>query len=388
MQKRILTVIYPFYLYVHCLLTKQPEIFAPLTTAAALPDHPSMSQPYKTTHLTDMTEEAGRLARKERANLWTAKRIMAKMRGDVTWAPCGFIETNFDTNYFGQARTDSVLNHSDNAEAQPMKRTSTTTSGSSKGDEGISTTPQTSVPQVENGDVTAPSKDAEMLGRHRLKTNDGDLANPDPQSNVDGDADGVAVASFEPPADPRNEHEGGAVQPVEADGIIIGHNENDDQASETGSQPQVHRMTTRARANNQSKTATPRESPPLNESNRIHPFFEFDISNLPDLDFGLPAAEAEDTRNCLLAFIQKHEEIARSSDELHQEMLKADKMRMEIWRACKAEAHMGEMSDGEDWYDREEWGLEEDLRKGKDEDEEPPDISTKKTRQRRNREDR
>jgi hypothetical protein len=41
------------------------------------------------------------------------------------------------------------------------------------------------------------------------------------------------------------------------------------------------------------------------------------------------------------------------------------------------------MSDGEDWYDKEEWGLEEDLKKGQDEDEETGEISAKKTRTRR-----
>ncbi|KKZ65736.1 hypothetical protein EMCG_08440, partial [[Emmonsia] crescens] len=42
-----------------------------------------------------------------------------------------------------------------------------------------------------------------------------------------------------------------------------------------------------------------------------------------------------------------------------------------VWEWCKAEGHVGELSDGEDWYDREQWGLGEgeDLRKGADEDE-------------------
>ena len=53
---------------------------------------------------------------------------------------------------------------------------------------------------------------------------------------------------------------------------------------------------------------------------------------------------------------------------------------------AKAEAHVGlnrDMSDGEDWYDKEEWGLDEDLKKGQDEDEEDATTTSKKTRARR-----
>ena len=57
-------------------------------------------------------------------------------------------------------------------------------------------------------------------------------------------------------------------------------------------------------------------------------------------------------------------------------------MRKEVMKWCKAEGHVGEMSDGEDWYDREEWGLEEDLRKGQAEEEDEEERRGKKTRRR------
>jgi hypothetical protein len=41
------------------------------------------------------------------------------------------------------------------------------------------------------------------------------------------------------------------------------------------------------------------------------------------------------------------------------------------------------MSDGEDWYDKEAWGLVEDLKKGQDEEEEDTTTTGKKTRNRR-----
>lgn len=46
--------------------------------------------------------------------------------------------------------------------------------------------------------------------------------------------------------------------------------------------------------------------------------------------------------------------------------MKAYRMKEEVWEWCKAEGHVGEMSDGEDWYDKEKWGLGEgeELKKG------------------------
>jgi hypothetical protein len=60
-------------------------------------------------------------------------------------------------------------------------------------------------------------------------------------------------------------------------------------------------------------------------------------------------------------------------------------MRQDVFKWSKAEAHVGEMSDGEDWYDREEWDLDADLMKGRDEeDDDAGAVSGKKsTRQRR-----
>lgn len=151
-----------------------------------------------------------------------------------------------------------------------------------------------------------------------------------------------------------------------------------DDASEAAS----HRMTTRARAQ-----AASDQSPPPSPSSvqtYVHPWFTFPADLLPDRDLGLPTAEAEDTRMLLLAFLQKQEEIARATSELYDGIAKGERMRKEVYQWCLAEGHVGEMSDGEDWYDREEWGLTEDLIKGKDEEEDDTAVQGKKpTRQRR-----
>lgn len=154
-----------------------------------------------------------------------------------------------------------------------------------------------------------------------------------------------------------------------------------DDASEDTSQA-AHRMTTRARAQAASTPSPPHS--PSGLAGQIHPLFVFSTDSLPDRDFGLPPNEAEETRMLLMAYIQKQEEVARATSDLYHGLVQADRMRQDVFSWCKAEGHIGEMSDGEDWYDNEYWALEEDLVKGRDEEEdETANTGKKSTRQRR-----
>ena len=145
------------------------------------------------------------------------------------------------------------------------------------------------------------------------------------------------------------------------------------------------RMRTRAQAQ------APPEPVPSSRNNspdswtapEIHPLFIIPSAAIPDKDFGLPPAEAEETRRMLMMYVQKQEEVCRGAEKLYDGLLKADAQRKTVYKWCKAEGHVGEMSDGEDWYDKEEWGLEEDLRKGHNDDDEDNVIQGKKTRGRR-----
>jgi hypothetical protein len=102
-----------------------------------------------------------------------------------------------------------------------------------------------------------------------------------------------------------------------------------------------------------------------------HPLFLMPEDVRPDANFGLPPAEAEETRRLLWSYIQKQEETVRGFEHMLDSLLRAFRMKSDVLEWCKAEGHVGEMSDGEDWYDREKWGLaeNEDLKKGTDEDE-------------------
>lgn len=148
-----------------------------------------------------------------------------------------------------------------------------------------------------------------------------------------------------------------------------------------------HRMTTRAQAqaasDNTTSARTRSPSPASSTSTFVHPFFLVPPSAHPDRDFGLPPAEAEDTRRVLMSYVQKQEEVCRGVEKLYEGLLRADRMRKTVLKWCKAEAHVGEMSDGEDWYDKEEWALDEDLKKGHEEEEDEGGNQGKKTRGRR-----
>ncbi|KAL8854555.1 MAG: hypothetical protein Q9221_000590 [Calogaya cf. arnoldii] len=153
-------------------------------------------------------------------------------------------------------------------------------------------------------------------------------------------------------------------------------------------QPMPHRMTTRAQAqavSSENTTSSRTRSPSVASSllPSIHPLFLMPNGACPDRDFGLPPDEAEATRRILMSYVQKQEEVCRGAEKLYDGFLKAQRMKKDVLDSCKAEGHLGEMSDGEDWIDKEEWGLEEDLRKGRDEDEDDVGTQHKKTRGRR-----
>ncbi|KAI4256889.1 MAG: hypothetical protein LQ352_001889 [Teloschistes flavicans] len=181
---------------------------------------------------------------------------------------------------------------------------------------------------------------------------------------------------------------------VDPDGAMIGNTgkgtmELDGvQVADEDIQPITHRMRTRAQAQavSDNVTSSRERSASITSSvlPSVHPLFLMSSNACPDRDFGLPPEEAEATRRILMSYVQKQEEVCRGAEALYHGLLKAQRMKKHVLESCKAEGHLGEMSDGEDWYDKEEWGLEEDLRKGKDEDQEDEGVTQqKKTRGRR-----
>lgn len=146
------------------------------------------------------------------------------------------------------------------------------------------------------------------------------------------------------------------------------------------------RMRTRAQAQvltGPTITSSRSQSPDSYLSPSIHQLFLIPESAKTDPDIGLPPQDAEETRRMLTLYVQKQEEVCRGAEKLYEGLLLANRQRQEVLKWCKAEGHIGEMSDGEDWYDKDEWGLEDDLRKGQAEEEEDAGVQGKKTRGRR-----
>ncbi|KAF2202716.1 hypothetical protein GQ43DRAFT_447943 [Delitschia confertaspora ATCC 74209] len=290
--------------------------------------------PYSEIHL-----ETGAISRKEQIALAKAKTLQTKLQGDVFWVPHGMLEAG------GNLQAPDATHLQD-------------TSSAASGNEDT---------EVAHGQVLqvngANDKELPVNGVAATEPSNSEGA---VQSAMNGDS----------------HKENGERGPSEDNDVSMASPAAED-GSETASQHTAHRMTTRARA--QAVSTPSRPSSPSSKVNPIHPLFTFPTDSLPDRDFGLPPAEAEDTRLLLVAFVQKQEEIARAAQDLHLGMLQGERMRQDVFKWAKAEAHVGEMSDGEDWYDKEEWKLDEDLGKGKDEEEEDTVQQGKKTTRRQGR---
>ncbi|KAL8819529.1 MAG: hypothetical protein Q9223_002046 [Gallowayella weberi] len=453
------------------------ELLAPLTSAAHLPTHPSLSVPYFSPILSNMTQEACEMVQRERNTIRGAKQLLTKLRGDDTWIPCGSLDSNTDDMIFDTSKVFEEF-----VRLRPLPRVV------DKADE--STISETTLLPPEEIPETSPDGDqiihknmdddnasapllAGMNGHkldkrpdrldsllnscntapvsHGINSATGDGLNDTtarydfevsgvshstrrPSSEVQGtnigpnyssdvkeqavpDRDTALVAETEtvPEAIPdsgnriatteqvldsdqkaslgNDEPLGGRDGPP-TDANPTDARENDSmvdierpQAGNDDLQPVAHRMTTRAQAQavSDGTMSSRRRSASAASSSLLplHPLFLMPSGACPDRDFGLPPDEAGVTRRILMSYIQKQEEVCRGTEKLYHGLLKAERMKKNVLDSCKAEGHVGEMSDGEDWYDKEEWGLDEDLRKGHDEEEDDAGTQHKKTRQRR-----
>lgn len=309
-----------------------------MTSAADLPNHPALSVAYTSTHLTDLANEAGALSRKEQVTNSRAKTLFVKLLGDSSFAPSALAAMG--NAPFHDQWSNGVARREEDAEA-------------ARGD-------------AEVQERTVSDRDVDMEDVERI--------NGAQRNGTNGDIDEGGANGTEP-ATNGTLHDTDMEKGTE-------NGDGADDASDTASQQTAHRMTTRARAQAASTPSPPLS--PLSGVNAVHPLFTFSADSLPDRDLGIPQHEAEETRMLLMAYVQKQEEVARATTDLYRGLLQADRMRQDVFKWSKAEGHVGEMSDGEDWYDNEEWNLDQDLAKGRDEEDDETAVAGKKsTRQRR-----
>ncbi|KIV98699.1 uncharacterized protein PV09_09527 [Verruconis gallopava] len=349
---------------------KLEDLLAPLAAAADLPSHPSLSQPYKERGLEEMIRNAEEQLHKQQDILYTIKNIYTGFRGDVAWAPMGM---------FRDSEGDKLL--------ASIGRDDTLVVGSA-----LSQDPAT------NGDsISSFQRNPDAGGMDEGEKSDGPtvegVRQEQPSAGTDGVVQDEAIESIERTdhADTPLRHNGelhGADNSL-ANGATSGHGSLNGAAarqSEAGlaedgsiedgaSSAPSRRMTTRRQANQTTRTPSPvRSISPVSYIPPVDPFFSFPTEAIPDPRMGLPQTMADETTLALTTYISKQEEIVRQLQELHGGLLRALKMRQDVWKWTRAEGHVGEMSDNEDWVDLEEWGIDpRDTRikytKGQQEDE-------------------
>jgi hypothetical protein len=416
-------------------LTLDPaDLLAPLTKPGDLPDHPTLSRPFTSKPLTDLTRQAREMVQKEKAALWRMKHLLTLMSGDHTWIPCEMLETENDISLFNDGsngyrehlleKTRLKQSHG-LAPSDGTLEEKTVAAASAALEDG----PEIQVPAevVENAppEVPAAEDDVAMIDASNdtpvdkvavitnaahseatVEAEPGQMKDVIVSTNPESGDTGEALKSTEGPADDENKP-ADAVPQIKADNGLEGpHQEADsedpaktldeiqgpepDDEEATQDQedvPEPRRMRTRAQAqaasDNNTTISRPRSPTPSTNTSFIHPYFLAPPSAHPVPDMGLPPVEAEETRRLLQLYIQKQEEICRGSQKIYDGLMRAERLRKTVLKWAKADGHLGEMSDGEDWYDKEEWGLSEDLKKGQDEEEEDAATTAKKTRTRR-----
>lgn len=368
---------------------------------------------------------------RERKTLWHAKGLMTDLRGDGCWLPCGLFHSEQDDSTFdteGFYTTDVSQEIKRLRPASPRKRRTNGRDSHEKihGDvrmlNGTVSEGEPAAVVTENhAEPFSPKMSKEQGLQSRADSGCGVEETPrdgilvpepadylssapkartqavaDPATSVQGIPEGVTNEMALPsPVTSAEEFTNSAAEGEDREMVnSTGLTEGSDvkgAADEGGgghatAQMIPHRMTTRAQAQavSEQNSSTRTHSPSLPESAPplVHPLFLVPEDSRPDQDFGLSPGDGEDTRMYLSAYIQKQDEIVRGTEKILHGLLRAVRLRQNVYRWCKAESHVGEMSDGEDWYDMEEWGLDEPLRKGHDDEEDDPGQG-KKTRTRR-----
>jgi hypothetical protein len=413
------------------------ELLCPLKHPSELPVHPTMSHPYLATALPDMVRSTQDKLRQERANLWRAKHLNRQLIGDESWMPCGAVESPGDWDLFEPRK--KVLDETNGVKKR--KREGTLSEGPESGGTGATshtigsgdvseatTAKETHEPSsalLTARPSTEPDRDVAMADAEHCehwntentsndnKNGGGAQANQGEDKSEHAQSDGAVGGPFtikingaQAPAttnltDLKSLEDGdkGTVLAEKNADEENGDKKAMEQSPRPISEPEdatppipTRRITRALAANNTSNPHSTNPTPPLSPTPtlassstssllQIDPLFllppSVHSSNTGSALSGLPGEEAAETRRLLTTYIQKQEESVRGYEAVLAKLLKAQRLRDEVFEMCKAEGHVGEMSDGEDWIDYERWGLQPgEIRKGRDEDEDAVEENT------------
>ena len=412
------------------------ELLCPLKHPSALSTHPTLSDGFHSKALPDMVQDTALRLRQEKANLWRSKNLNRELLGDEAWFPCAAVESAEDWNIFTPRK--QIF---EGKESKKRKRNNNVPVGgiaarssASPNDKVFETNSATPLnnkesrgksPTYINGHSTSEvvaMTNAEDVNKSSLQRTDlsGREMESAHASDVDGTADlSLREAAPEPELDPIlaandtnsqgrereevNEHsasEQTGCKAQDAAETVDMHEESKadqncelrSEHSETSPPPPSRRITRALAATNILNSHLIAPTPPLSPAPtssssssasmlQIDPLFLLPPSVHPpdstSIYYGLPPEEALETRRLLTSYIQKQEESVRGYESVLSKLLKAQRLRSEVLEMCKAEGHVGEMSDGEDWIDYEQWDLQPgELLKGRDEDEDAVEENT------------
>ncbi|KAI1436211.1 RXT2-like protein [Xylaria sp. CBS 124048] len=376
------------------------NILAPLTAITDLSTHPTLSRPYTSKTLTELTKQGCNIMHKENAALWKIKHLQTKLIGDHDWAPCELMVGPNDIHFFNDDSTDRLQGSAKSSDSVPIPdhapnpdnlnghsasngegrpaNLHETEHGSTTIEESVSSAADAStipneVTRSQNSNHSG-GQEMDYMFQHDSKSNEersSTAKEADVRSQVNGRIGNRAEThALGPP---------GANGSI-ANGLVVPGNSARTDAHNTSLSIEAGRRTANDISRPESTVSDTTNDLP------IHPMFIVPRSARPDRDFGMLEGEAEEMRRLLQLYVQKQEEVCRGVKRLYEGLLRADRMRKTVFQWSKYEAHVGpnrDMSDGEDWYDKQEWDLEEDLKKGQDEEEDEAPQTTKKTRNRR-----
>ncbi|KAJ8132458.1 hypothetical protein O1611_g1164 [Lasiodiplodia mahajangana] len=357
------------------------NILAPLTAVTDLPTHQTLSRPYTSKTLTELTKQGCSIMHKENAALWKIKHLQTKLIGDHNWAPCELMVGPNDIEFFNDDYVDrpqgSIKPNSDMLMIEHAQNEEKPNGYPIANGHGRFLSPN------------EPRQDSNHTEKADVLMMD---AEPPPNKVTNVQVSGASEERGINQASQRNNkaHEKVDLAVKDVPDSLAVHSQRisnsiaPSDAERTNAQfVPLNNEVTRRPTNDISRPVSV-----ISDSTNdlpIHPMFLPPRSARPDRDLGIPEGEAEDMRRLLQLMVQKQEEVCRGVKRLYEGLLRANRMRNTVLQWSKYEAHVGpnrDMSDGEDWYDKEEWGLEEDLKKGQDEEEDEPQT-TKKTRTRR-----
>ena len=383
-----------------------------------------------------MVEATQDRLRQERANLWRAKHLNRQLIGDISWIPCEAVESADDWNIFEpkksqlesvgskkRKRDDNASELSQGAATEVMKSILVMN--------GVANVPTSEQilgsSSIVVSDESAADQDVPMTDATRADSVEGDTGVDQHASRCPP----IETSKFakSPAKGLQTDGPGNSIPPPATNGVHSQETRDDETREEGNTEkgenfrlegtasadmltridvdptprvpsepdeasppPPPRRITRALAANNTSNSQSSAPTPPLSPTPTLtssstssllqtDPLYLIPSSvhpSHPALDFhGLPIEEATETRRLLTTYIQKQEESVRGYEGVLSKLLKAQRLRDEVLEMCKAEGHIGEMSDGEDWIDYDQWGLQPgELRKGRDEDEDAVEENT------------